>query len=622
MMTFKESSSRPCGREIFQVYPTIWYDSKYKRSWNDNYYTTPYSTINRNVMNNLLGRRNALLWMATILFGVLNNDGAMGFQAVEVAVGMPTPTQSRYGYNSNARSCSSSSSNTSLYAKKKKNKPKKTAKQQQQQQQSGFAWATSFTLKPYEAQSTRELVTTAVASFQGRTGKVLCEELVGATDIPKALWKAPVACIVVVEPSENENNDSSPPPTTTTIATGGQIKYANVAALESVGLTEQEWDRLVVNPSKRPPTGDDASSLPPAPTISLSLPANMKEKTYESGYQKKILRKQSSSLSMLDDTADNNRSDNNDDEGHDVVILDAHRWKLEKSALVDGAFVTTSLGVAYAWKEWVVDDTTLCTAGGQRRPWVPLPELERAVQDQATLIRNMKERQGLTNKDTQVQEAVAELLRLKEMEKCLEEYGKLRVGEILIFGASRLSVVITKQEKKMIISKRDDYVSPHSSPIRSSAAVNVTCRQQARLEGGKPGAYAPCMLPGRRQARLEGGKPGVRHPDPKFGHRDPKFGHPDPKFGHRDPKFGHADPKFGHPSKIQTPRPNLRRTPTTIQCLYRVTSPFLFLDDDIVPLFVIIIIIVTNHVVNNSLLLQIMLSTIAKTEEASHKCKR
>ena len=73
------------------------------------------------------------------------------------------------------------------------------------------------------------------------------------------------------------------------------------------------------------------------------------------------------------------------------------------------------MGVAYSWKEWVLDDARVCSPGGQRRDLVPLPDVQQAVTDQASLIRDMKEGQGLTNKDPKVQAAVAELLRLKGM---------------------------------------------------------------------------------------------------------------------------------------------------------------------------------------------------------------
>ena len=265
---------------------------------------------------------------------------------------------------------------TRLFAKKKKAK-----KKDKQQKQSGFEWAASFSLKPYEAQSTRDLVSTAVASYEGRTGKPLCEDIVGVSDIPKSLWKAPIACLIV------DQTDGG--------GTAVEVKYANLAALETVGLTADQWGQLITVPG---PKAEDSESAPSK--MALELPAEMKDKAYESGYQKKIQRKDK----LREDGA-----------GHDIGILDAERWKLEKSALVDGAFVTVQLGVAYAWKEWVLDDTTVCAPGGKRRETGNMDDLQEAVDQQAGLIRDLKENQGLGNKDSQVQDAVAELLRLKAL---------------------------------------------------------------------------------------------------------------------------------------------------------------------------------------------------------------
>ena len=275
-----------------------------------------------------------------------------------------------------------------LCAKKKKAKKQK---KNSGQKQSGFAWANSFTLQPYEAQSTRELVSTSVASFQGRTGKPLCKEVVGASDIPKALWNAPCAC-VIMDPE------------------GAAVKYANIAALETVGLNANEWDKIMstANVNAHVNTAVDGEA-PPSPTLTLDLPSNMKDKSYESGYVKKILRR---AAADDDDAADEN-DDDEDATAHDVKIVNAHRWKLEKSALVDGKFKTTILGVAYAWTEWTLDDTTFCGPGGQRREMVKVEGVQLAIDQQAKKIRQMKEEQGLGNKDPNVQREVAELLRLK-----------------------------------------------------------------------------------------------------------------------------------------------------------------------------------------------------------------
>lgn len=289
---------------------------------------------------------------------------------------------------------------TLLFAKQKKgggggnNKKKKQS--QKQPATSGMEWATSFTLKPFEAQSTRDLVSTAVASFQGRTGSPLCEEIVGVNDVPKALWNAPMACVIVKTIKDNENKENND---NTSI-----LQYANMAALETVGLNAEQWDLLMYNPN---PNADH-----PEPTIKLDLPAQMKDKAYESGYQKKILRKNTKDKDEDKDDDSNNTANPKE---HDIGILNAHRWKLEKSVLVDGKFATTTLGIAYAWNEWVLDDSILCAPGGQQREKVDVQDLQKAVDEQASHVRYLKEEQGLQNKDPQVQDAVQELLRLKSL---------------------------------------------------------------------------------------------------------------------------------------------------------------------------------------------------------------
>ena len=98
----------------------------------------------------------------------------------------------------------------------------------------------------------------------------------------------------------------------------------------------------------------------------------------------------------------------------DITILNAHRWTLEKSALLDGKFVTTSLGVAYAWNEWQVGESAIRSPGGQEKILVDVDTLQAELDKQAALIRNLKEERGLGNKDPEVLEAVKRLVKLKE----------------------------------------------------------------------------------------------------------------------------------------------------------------------------------------------------------------
>ena len=293
-------------------------------------------------------------------------------------------------------STSTSTSSTALYAKKKKGKTPK------QQKKGGFEWASSFILQPFEAKAVREMASTAVASFKGRAGKHLMPELETSTDIPKTLWYAPNVACVIVRPGMGEDGDG--------VSTS--VEYANIAALETVGLKPADFQQLFSTgaPPALPKDDDDdndneeeeADQVAPEPPADLTIPIKLKlnlppvmkgDTKFERDYSKKILKR-----------------NDGDASSNDITILNAYRWDLEKSTLVGGKFVTTSIAVAYAWTEWMVGDALLCRPGGLQEV---VGDLEDKISQQAAVIRGLKEEQGLGNKDPQVVAAVAELLRLK-----------------------------------------------------------------------------------------------------------------------------------------------------------------------------------------------------------------
>lgn len=267
-----------------------------------------------------------------------------------------------------------------LFAKKKKGKKKKT-------KQSGFEWASSFKLKPTEAKVTRDLASAAASSFQARTGKPLSPELKGSADLPKSLWNAPIACVVVGKPDQAEEEGEGV--STTDSTTTPVVKYANIAALEAVGLGPDEYEKLMVGMS------------PEKQTVFLDLPNEMKgDKKYEGRYNKCILR-------ATDD----------DDHNKDVTILNSHRWALESSALIGGKFVTTTIGVAYAWATWQLGEDLVCSPGGIQKEIIDMENIGEAIEKQALAIRELKGVQGFGNKDPEVMDAVEELLRLKALQE-------------------------------------------------------------------------------------------------------------------------------------------------------------------------------------------------------------
>jgi hypothetical protein len=304
-----------------------------------------------------------------------------------------------------------------LFAKKKKKSSKN------QQQQSGFAWASSFKLKPFEAQATRELVMSALASFQGRTGQPLLD-IGTSTDIPKWLWDAPLAILIVSETtgmsnvnaptgiessSEEEEDDKSEETTashdenevpetteTATPAKGGVVlvKYANKAALETVGLPPDEYERLLTGTDGTPPSGQTGKHV-----IAINLPTTMTgDKQFQTKYTKKIIK--------------------GDDKDDDITIVEAQRWAIERSSFLGGKFVSTTMGIAYTWNEWLIGDSVVASPGGVRREHseVDPSSLQEQIEAQGAAIRELKQgEQGLGNQDPQVKSAVAELLRLKSL---------------------------------------------------------------------------------------------------------------------------------------------------------------------------------------------------------------
>jgi len=260
---------------------------------------------------------------------------------------------------------------SALWAKKKKGKKNKSNKKE-----SGFAWAASFSLKPFESETLRNLASTACASFEGRTGKPLAEDLRASTDIPKTLWNSPVACVIILEGSAD-----------------GLIQYANVAALETVGLKPDQSDQLLA--TKDPASGE--WNAPENAKTRFDLPSRMKgDNAYESGYKKKIIR-------------------GGDKEAVDISIENGQRWRLEKSAFIDGKFVTSTVGVAYAWDSWLEGEDTICRPGGIREVNIDTGDIQEKIKSQAEMIRELKEGKGYTNKDPVVVDAVQELLRLKSL---------------------------------------------------------------------------------------------------------------------------------------------------------------------------------------------------------------
>ena len=235
------------------------------------------------------------------------------------------------------------------------------------------------------------------------------EELKKSSDIPKTLWEAPLACVIIGKEEEQvQEKEQKQGEIENEIDTGNSnnrhgngniVMYANVAALETVGLRPDQFEQLLAMKDM----GSGEWKVPEKVTKFIDLPSSMNgNKGYESGYQKKIIKggPASTETDLID-----------------IRIENAQRWKLDKNALVDGKFVTETLGVVYVWDSWWEGGDTLCKPGGVRDVDVNLniSDMEDKVKAQGEIIRELKEVQGFGNKDPEVADAVKELLRLKAL---------------------------------------------------------------------------------------------------------------------------------------------------------------------------------------------------------------
>jgi len=139
----------------------------------------------------------------------------------------------------------------------------KSKKGKQPKKQSGFAWAASFENPPDQNATLMELAELMTNSYRARTGKPLHRSLDGAENLPKALWKAPVAALVIMSEEGEEVAEEG--------AAGVVCRYANQAACEAFGF----------------PAKDGYKSVIDQPT---ELAASSGADKYESGYSKKLTR--------------------------------------------------------------------------------------------------------------------------------------------------------------------------------------------------------------------------------------------------------------------------------------------------------------------------------------------
>ena len=288
-------------------------------------------------------------------------------------------------------------------AKKKGGGGKKGKKGGGNKKGGGFAdILANLEIKPTDSNALRELVELAANTYKTRTGNTLptSKFVDPGADVPKAVWNSKQLCVLVLAESspaataaagEEEDGTASDPEEGADAAAAAVTEpvvmctYANPAAAEAFGY----------------PAGDGYKSLIDLPLAELSASVGKGGK-YESGYEKKLARRAGAPLL---------------EEEPSVVLRDVSRWTLEKMAVVDGKLGTELVGVAYCWESWQLPDGTICTPGGiKEAPKLDPAELQAAIDAQGGLIRKMKEEDGRTNDDEEVQDAVQELLRLKSLQ--------------------------------------------------------------------------------------------------------------------------------------------------------------------------------------------------------------
>lgn len=240
----------------------------------------------------------------------------------------------------------------------------------------GMAWAKDFEVKPTESAALRELAESVASTFQARTGTPLLEA--PAVDLPKALWSADVAVVVVAESAADGADaggaDAGGADADGADAEGARVLYANRAACEAHGLDPGDHKALI--------------------GARTALAATMAKK-FEGGYSKRLPTPPAV---------------------EEATLVDASRMALERVAVVDGKLVGTPVGVAYVFAEWRDAAGATRRPGGVRiEPALSAAEVEERVAAQGAEVRRLKEEDGLANGDPAVASAVAELLRLKAL---------------------------------------------------------------------------------------------------------------------------------------------------------------------------------------------------------------
>ena len=221
-------------------------------------------------------------------------------------------------------------------------------------------------LLPFQFEETCHIAQQLVISFHECSGTPLFAGLRLSKDIPRSLWEAPIACMVVRARSKEPVMEPL-----TELVGNSECIYANLLACEAFGA--DNFTELI-----------GSTSMLPSSLSSLSSST-----MFESRYTKKLCHG-----------------------SHQLTLRAATRWQM------GGSTDKANLRTAYAFTHWELADGTLCgPAGLKLRP--PLTAdakaiLEAAASAAAAELRRLKQEEGRGNTDALVLAGVTEMRRLRD----------------------------------------------------------------------------------------------------------------------------------------------------------------------------------------------------------------
>lgn len=236
-----------------------------------------------------------------------------------------------------------------------------------------------------------------IQSYFKHTGRPILDQEVDISEAIKALWEAPFAllahdCGLSSSPDSTSTTDSTTSSPESESESEPMFVYGNAKAL---ALFECTWDELLTTPSSKSADPEEDVQSDRAAALSAAL-ANGHVDNY-SGWRRSFQGKR---FLIKNATIFNVDSPSGERLGQAAIL---RNWEYEDGSEdgVDG--YKDSPLVAAAKKEVALEKL------GEERVVA-----ERAVEEQAAVVRELKEGEGLGNGDERVKKAVGELLKRKD----------------------------------------------------------------------------------------------------------------------------------------------------------------------------------------------------------------